>query len=117
MSIREFAPSQARDVAMINWWAETMRLSSSPGEVSKILQSIRDIDVRPRLEHIRCPTHVLHKIGDRVVRFGAAEDLARRLPKVKLTPLNGADHWFWTEEPERILALIQDDLRATKPVG
>ncbi|MEQ9394699.1 bifunctional AfsR/SARP family transcriptional regulator/alpha/beta hydrolase [Haliea sp.] len=110
VSIGEFAPSQARDPAVINWWAKTMRVSSSPGEVRKILHSIRDIDVRPRLADIHCPTHILHKIEDRVVRFEAAEYLAQGLPNARLTPLGGRDHWFWTEEPDRVLALIRDDL-------
>ncbi len=104
--IGDFAPSQAQSPAVINWWAKTMRLSSSPGEVSRILRSIRDIDVRSRLVDIQCPTSILHKTDDRVVRFGAAEYLAQHLPRARLMPLAGRDHWFWTEQPGHVVALI-----------
>ena len=97
IGISAFAPTKSNDPEAIHWWAKTMRLSSSPGELDKILRSIRDIDVRSRLAEIQCPTCILHKSDDRVVRFEAAEYLARHLPAASLAPLTGQDHWFWTE--------------------
>ncbi|MDI9245365.1 alpha/beta hydrolase [Marinobacter sp. CHS3-4] len=116
-SIEEFAPSQRSSIQSINWWAKTMRLSSSPGEISKIMLSIREIDVRAQLEKVKHPTLILHKIDDRIVRFDAAKDLAKRLPNAVLKPLDGIDHWFWTECADEILDLINDQCRGAGPAN
>ena len=89
-----------------------MRHSASPGGLATILGGLRDADLRADLARIRAPTLVMHRRGDRAVRFEAGEHLARTIPGAAWLPLEGADHFWWCGESE---AVIEAVLRFASP--
>lgn len=90
-----FAPSHANDPMLNDWWARLLRLSSSPGSVSGILEQLRDTDVTGLLPQVSCPTTLIHRRGDHAVRIDASRYMAQRIPRARLVELDGDDHWWW----------------------
>jgi len=93
--IETFAPSAKDDPALRAWWARIVRHAVSPGGLETILGGLRDADLRADLHRIRVPTLVMHRRGDRAVRFGAGQHLAENIPGAVWCPLEGVDHFFW----------------------
>lgn len=106
IGIETFAPSEKDDPALRAWWARLVRHAASPGGLATILAGLRDADLRADLERIGMPTLVMHRRGDRAVRFGAGEDLARKIPGAVWHPLEGADHFWWCGDSAPIIDAI-----------
>ena len=64
---------------------------------------MRDVDVRDILPEIQCPTLVIHRAGDKLVRASAGADLANRIPGAKYVELNGDDHWWFVGDWQSVL--------------
>jgi pimeloyl-ACP methyl ester carboxylesterase len=107
LNLETYAPSYAQDPQLQEWFAETLRLGSSPGGLKAVLEVMRNIDVRDVLPTIRIPTLILHRKGDRAVRVGAGRYLASRIPNAKYVELEGQDHWFFVGDSQPILDEIQ----------
>lgn len=90
-----FAPSRHNDPALRAWWARIVRHAASPGGLETILGGLRDADLRSELVLIAVPTLVMHRRGDRAVRFDAGEHLAKHIPGAAWSPLEGTDHFWW----------------------
>ncbi|UCF62451.1 MAG: alpha/beta hydrolase [Anaerolineaceae bacterium] len=108
LNLEYYAPSRAEDPRLREWWAKTIRLSSSPGGIKAVLQVMREIDVRDILPVIRAPTLVLHRKGDMAIRVEAGRHLARHIPGAKFVELEGDDHWFFVGDTQSILVEIQN---------
>jgi pimeloyl-ACP methyl ester carboxylesterase/DNA-binding SARP family transcriptional activator len=93
--IETFAPSEQHDPTLRAWWSRMVRYSVSPGGLGMILRGMRDVDVRADLPRVRVPTLVMHRRGDRAVRFGAGAYLAAQIPGAQWLPLDGDAHWWW----------------------
>jgi pimeloyl-ACP methyl ester carboxylesterase len=93
--IETFAPSEKDDPALRAWWARLLRHAASPGGLETILAGLRDADMRADLSRISVPTLVMHRRGDRAVRFEAGQHLARNIPGAVWQPLEGVDHFWW----------------------
>jgi pimeloyl-ACP methyl ester carboxylesterase len=59
-----------------------------------------------RLPGISAPTLVIHGTADRLVQPGNAELIAKAIPDARLEWLEGASHFFWTDQPARTVELI-----------
>lgn len=66
------------DEVLIEWWAESMRLSASPAAPASLLRMYYDMDVRDALSAIHVPTLVL--AGDPAAE--ESEAMARRIPAI-----------------------------------
>ena len=106
VGLETFAPGQQDDPALRAWWARLVRHSASPGGLATILGGLRDADLRADLARIRAPTLVMHRRGDRAVRFEAGEHLARTIPGAAWLPLEGADHFWWCGESEAVIEAV-----------
>jgi pimeloyl-ACP methyl ester carboxylesterase len=106
VDIETFAPSQKDDPALRAWWARIVRHGASPGAIETILNDLRDSDLRADLDRIGVPTLVMHRRGDRAVRFEAGEHLARTIPGAVWHPLEGADHFWWCGDSESVIKAI-----------
>ncbi|WP_431096221.1 alpha/beta fold hydrolase [Polaromonas aquatica] len=95
VGIETFAPSAHDDPALRAWWARIVRHGASPGALKTIFDGLRDADLRADLGRIGVPTLVMHRRGDRAVRFGAGEHLAQKIPGAVWHPLEGTDHFWW----------------------
>lgn len=105
--IETFAPSLAGDPKAKAWWAGVLRAASSPGAMKGVLQALRDTDVRHLLGRIAVPTLVLHRRGDRAVRYGAGKHLADHIPKARFIELEGADHWFFAGDRQAVVDSVR----------
>jgi pimeloyl-ACP methyl ester carboxylesterase/DNA-binding SARP family transcriptional activator len=105
-SIAAFAPSHVNDPTLNDWWARLLRLSSSPGTVAGILDQLRNIDVTALLPHVRCPTTLIHRRGDRAVRIETSRFMAAHIPGATLVELEGEDHWWWLDDVDVLLGRL-----------
>jgi DNA-binding SARP family transcriptional activator/pimeloyl-ACP methyl ester carboxylesterase len=106
VSIETFAPSEKDDPALRAWWARIVRHAASPGGLRTILGGLRDADLRGELNRIAVPTLVMHRRGDRAVRFEAGEHLAQRIPGAVWPPLEGVDHFCWCGDSAPVIRAI-----------
>jgi class 3 adenylate cyclase len=82
-----------------------------------VLNSLADVDVRAALPLVHAPTLVMHKTEDRMIPFPLGQHLAEEIPAARFIRLDGTDHFWWTEDTERILDEIQEFLTGTRPVA
>jgi len=108
LNIEHYAPSRAHDPQLREWWAKTLRTSSSPGAIKAVLEVMQDIDVRDVLPAIRTPTLILHRKDDRAIRVGAGRHLAGQIPGAKYVELEGQDHWWFVGDSQSILREIRE---------
>jgi len=108
VGIETFAPSEAHDPALRAWWARIVRHAASPGGLEAILRGLRDADLRADLPRIGVPTLVMHRRGDRAVRFEAGEHLARSIPGAVWCPLEGNDHWWWCGDSAPVIGAVME---------
>lgn len=106
VGIETFAPGEQDDPAVRAWWARLVRHAASPGGLEAILAGLRDADMRPELGRIGAPTLVMHRRGDRAVRFEAGEHLAQRIPGAVWHPLEGIDHFWWAGDSRAVIEAI-----------
>lgn len=106
VGIETFAPSEKDNPAFRAWWARIVRHASSPGGLETILGGLRDADLRADLRRIGVPTLVMHRRGDRAVRFEAGEHLAQNIPSAVWHPLEGADHFWWCGDSAPVMQAI-----------
>lgn len=106
VGIETFAPSEKDDPALRAWWARLVRHAASPGGLETILGGLRDADLRADLGRIGVPTLVMHRRGDRAVRFAAGEHLAQKIPGAVWHPLEGVDHFWWCGDSAPVIQAI-----------
>jgi pimeloyl-ACP methyl ester carboxylesterase/DNA-binding SARP family transcriptional activator len=106
VGIETFAPSEQDDPALRAWWARIVRHAASPGGLAAILGGLRDADMRADLDRIGVPTLVMHRRGDRAVRFEAGKHLAQKIPGAVWHPLEGADHFWWCGDSAAVIQAI-----------
>ncbi|GAA0760643.1 alpha/beta fold hydrolase [Ideonella azotifigens] len=105
--IQTFAPTLRDDPETCAWWARMLRQSASPASMRAVLKGLREMDVRPLLPRITAPTLVMHRRGDRAVRFEAGEHLARSIGRAEFLPLQGDSHWWWTGDTDAVIDAIE----------
>ena len=106
VGIETFAPSAQHDPALRAWWARLVRHATSPGGMATILGGLRDADLRADLARLRVPTLVMHRRGDRAVRFEAGRHLAQSIPGAVWHPLEGEDHFWWCGDSAAVIDAI-----------
>ncbi|MFO1225247.1 MAG: alpha/beta fold hydrolase [Burkholderiaceae bacterium] len=106
VGIETFAPSEKDAPALRAWWARLVRHAASPGGLETILAGLRDADLRADLGRIGVPTLVMHRRGDRAVRFEAGEHLAQKIPGAVWHPLEGVDHFWWCGDSGAVIEAI-----------
>ena len=106
VGIETFAPSEKDDPVLRAWWARVVRHAASPGGLETILGGLRDADLRADLGRIAVPTLVMHRRGDRAVRFAAGEHLAQNIPGAVWHPFEGDDHFWWCGDSAPVVEAI-----------
>jgi len=83
----------------MQWFNELQRRTTSPRIAVRLEREFGDVDVRPLLERVRCPTLVMHVRRDEVIPFEAGRTLAASLPDARFVALDGANHVLLEGEP------------------
>ena len=107
IGIETFAPSDKDNPTLRAWWARLVRHAASPGGLQTILGGLRGADLRADLARIMVPTLVMHRRGDRAVRFEAGRHLAQHIPGAVWRPLEGVDHFWFCGDSASVIQAIQ----------
>jgi len=90
-----FIPSQLENPSFLRWLARLQRLSVSPADFRRQVESLANLDAAEHLAHITAPTLVMHVAGDRVIPIEAGRYLADKIPGAELVEIEGEDHFYW----------------------
>jgi pimeloyl-ACP methyl ester carboxylesterase len=82
--------------------------------LSRLLSSIRDLDLRPLLEKITAPVHVIAAGSDRMFPPECSRAIAEQIQGAALTIVEGAAHGFVVEDPARAASLIAGFVQKTE---
>jgi pimeloyl-ACP methyl ester carboxylesterase len=100
-----FAPSG--DSGFAERWAAYQRAGASPSAAAELNRMNTALDVRDVLPHIRVPTLVLARRGDRIGPPAPAADLAERIDRARFVELPGDDHIMWLGDVETLCSEIE----------
>jgi class 3 adenylate cyclase/pimeloyl-ACP methyl ester carboxylesterase len=112
-----WAPSMARDPALVNWFARMQRLAASPGEARVITRAMVDIDVRHVLPAIRVPTLVMHRPNEQVWDVRHSRYLAEHIPGAHYVELEGIDSFPFLGDSEAIVDEVEEFLTGVRTGG
>jgi pimeloyl-ACP methyl ester carboxylesterase/DNA-binding winged helix-turn-helix (wHTH) protein len=116
VGIESRAPSRAADPAFRQWWSNYLRQGASPGAALTLTQMNAEIDVRNVLPHVRVPTLVLHRSGDRTLLVEEGRYVASLVPGARFVELPGDDHLPFVGNQDAILECIEAFLGSTEHV-
>jgi pimeloyl-ACP methyl ester carboxylesterase/DNA-binding CsgD family transcriptional regulator len=75
--------------------ARYQRIAANPEAAAALLELTYRNDVRAELQHVRAPTLVVHRRGDRAIPYRLGRELAAAIPGATLVPLDGSAHLPW----------------------
>jgi len=81
------------------WFDELQRVSTSPENAARLMERDDELDVRPLLAQVKCPTLVIHCDRDQAVPAEAGRQLAAGIPGARYVSLPSANHLMLEEEP------------------
>jgi class 3 adenylate cyclase len=79
LSVPVLTPSKVGDAAFLRWTNRFERMSMTPGGLLAAWGWIREMDLRPVLDSIQCPTLIVHRTGDQLVSVAHGRYLAERI--------------------------------------
>jgi class 3 adenylate cyclase len=104
----------SHDAAFKSWWARFERLGASPGAWRELQEILSGTDIRAVLPHVRAPTLVLQRRGDRVARVGQGRAVAHAIPDARYIELNGDDHIPFLGDADAIVDEIEEFLTGAR---
>lgn len=114
LAIEWFAPHLRGSPTLRRQWGLFERAAASPGMVSSLLRSYREIDVGEALPTLRVPTVVLHRAGDTAIPVEVARELAERIPGARYVELEGDDHIPWFGDADALIDEIEEFLTGSR---
>jgi pimeloyl-ACP methyl ester carboxylesterase len=108
------APSLMHDPAARQRFAETRRMSASPGAALSIARMNSEIDVRHALSAIHVPTLILHRAPDRDVAVENGRYLAANIPGARYVEFPTGDHLLTTGDVDGVLDEIEEFLTGVR---
>lgn len=95
-------------------YTELQRLAISSEHVVAFMNTTFDVDVRESARRVKCPTLVIHALGDRVAPVEEGRLLASLIPDARFVELESDNHMLLPDEPAwmRLKEEIRDFLRA-----
>lgn len=110
LTVPVMAPSKVGDPDFLRWVNRYERQTMTPRELLASWGWIREMDLRPILSSIQCPTLVLHRSGDRLVPVANGRYLAENIPGARMVELEGDAHAPQWGDAETVLALTEEFL-------
>jgi pimeloyl-ACP methyl ester carboxylesterase/DNA-binding CsgD family transcriptional regulator len=96
-------------------FAQYQRAAASPEIAAALLELIYRGDVRAELEHVRAPTLVVHRRGDRAIPYRLGRELAAAIPGAALVPLEGNAHFPWAGDAQSVARALRSVLAPEAP--
>lgn len=93
-----YAPSRAKDPAIRRAWARWEALNASRSQGTAATRASVGGDVRDLLDQVRCPTTVLHTVGNTALPPEHGRYLAEHIPGARYVELPGVDQFFTAGE-------------------
>lgn len=82
-----------------------------------LVAAFMDLDLRPHLPRIACPTLVVAAEEDRLKPVSASRTVAAAIPGARLVTVAGAGHAVVVEQPQLVAALALGFMATLPPVG
>jgi pimeloyl-ACP methyl ester carboxylesterase/DNA-binding CsgD family transcriptional regulator len=99
-------------------WMRDQQASAQPETAAALLEHVYRMDVRSSLEHVRAPTVVVHRRGDRAIPHACGRELAGSIPGARLVSIDGDAHLPWigdSTSASRALGSFLTGARAVDP--
>lgn len=100
-----FFPSLSTDVIEDQTYRSMEQLLAPRPSIRTLVETLKEIDVRPLLPEISVPALVIHFTGDLTVPARMGRDLAERLPNATFMEVGSTDHADLSQAPEAIEAI------------
>jgi class 3 adenylate cyclase len=110
LNLEQIAPSRKDDPRMRAWLARMERLSSSPGELLRLMDYVGGHNVSHLLDELRVPTLILHRTGDRLIDVRHSRYLAEHIPGARYVELDGVDNLPGAVDSTDLLGEIEEFL-------
>jgi pimeloyl-ACP methyl ester carboxylesterase/class 3 adenylate cyclase len=114
LAIEWFAPNLAGSPTLRRTWGLFERAAASPGMVTMLLRSYREIDVTDVLPTLRVPTVILHRAADSAIPPEGGRALAEGIPGARYVELPGNDHIPWFGDQDALLDEIEEFLTGSR---
>lgn len=98
-----FCPSMNNEPAFVRWAGRFERLTASPADIMRQLESVLELDATDRLAGIKAPTLVMNVVGDRIIPPASGRFLADKIPQARYVEFQGEDHFFFVNRNWRLL--------------
>ncbi len=95
--------------------ARYQRAAASPETAAALLERVYQADVRAELQHVRAPTLVVHRRGDRAIPYQLGRELAAGISKATLLPLDGNAHFPWAGDSQSVARALRSVLTPEAP--
>jgi class 3 adenylate cyclase len=92
-----FMPQCSGDQAFLRWAGRLQRLSASPRDFHRQVESVLALDAESAPERITSPTLVVHVKGDRVLNVALGRVLADVIPGARFIEIEGDCHFSWVQ--------------------
>jgi pimeloyl-ACP methyl ester carboxylesterase len=93
----QFIPDGTRE--QHQWFNDLERLSASPENAARIVETLYELDVTIDAQQVAVPTLVLHSRDDARVPFEEGRHLAALIPSARFVPLESRNHVLLANEP------------------
>jgi pimeloyl-ACP methyl ester carboxylesterase/DNA-binding SARP family transcriptional activator len=87
------------ELEQMKWFNDLQRMTASPDNALRLRAATGEIDVRPLLPSVQCPTLCLHARGDAAVRIERGLALAGGIPNARFVTLESDNHLMREDEP------------------
>ena len=81
------------------WFNELQRMTTSPRNAARLLRTLGDVDIRPRVSEVKAPTLVMHANEDMRVPFQSGRELAAGIPGALFSALESKNHLMPESDP------------------
>ena len=115
ISIQALAPTKLGDPEFLRWVNRFERQTTTPRGLLAAWSWIREMDLRPILPSIQCPTLVMHCGGDRLVPVALGRYLAEHIPGARMVELDGNTHPPQWAELDTVLSHLEEFLTGRDP--
>lgn len=100
------------------WFVRWVRASATAEAGARRLSMMYATNIRDLLARVQTPTLVMHRQGDRAVRFELGRELAAGIPGARFLPMEGRAHFWYVGDLESVLTatleFLGDRRRAPK---